>query len=230
MTPSALPRARRSLAAPSAALALLGASAVAGVAPGPAGAVPRTVADPLPPGGEVISTSSPDDLVLVEEVTAAGAVVSSATYDGEGNRVVILPDGTLMRSAADGSGSGGSSSASGCRKVTVRNVGESVLGKVVYRYNTWTQWCWNRSDRAITSVKTGVYYTDVASTMYMRGPVVQNETFYAWRAGYNKSGHWHERQSHWENCLVRYGCISSDYPRNVLRAHSDGTYTWATQG
>ena len=159
---------------------------------------------------------------------ASGQVLSTSSYDAVGGAVVERADGSVVHAAADGHGSGGTSSASGCRKVTVQNRGESVTGMLVYQYNTWTEWCWKRDDHAITSVKTGEYLSHVASTMYYRGVIGKNEEFYAWRSGYNKSGHWHSRQSHWENCVAKYGCISNDYPRNSLRAHSDGTYSWAT--
>ena len=220
--PSSL--ARRSLLGGSA-LALLGGGAL-GLAPS-AGAAPARAADPLPPADETTTAPSPNDLIEVQDLSSTGQVLSTTTYDGRGRLVVELPDGTLVRSAAEGSGSGGSSSASGCRKATVKNRGESITGTLVYKYNTWTEWCWNRADHAVTTVKTGQYLSDVASTMYYRGLTGQDERFYAWRSGFNKSGHWHERQAHFENCVVRYGCISSDYPRNVIRAHSDGTYTWA---
>lgn len=216
----------RALAAATA-LVIAGTAAATPAHTAAADPLPPTSGDPLPPT-EPTTSSSPDDVAVDQTLNASGQVVSTATYDAAGRAAIERPDGSVVHSAGDGSGSGGTSSASGCRKVTVRNRGESVLGYLVYRYNTWTEWCWNRADRSITSVKTGEYLSDVASSMYYRGVVTKNEEFYAWRSGYNKSGHWHARQSHWENCVAKYGCISSDYPRNSLRAHSDGTYSWAT--
>lgn len=216
---------RRSILGGGSAVALVGGGGI-GAAP-PAGAAPVRISDPAPPATEAIDAASATDLIEVQDLTSSGTVISTSTYDGQGRLVVELPDGSIIRSSADGSGSGGSSSASGCRKAIVKNRGESITGDLVYKYNTWTQWCWNRSDRAITSVRTGEYLSNVASTMYYRGIVGQDERFYAWRSGFNKSGHWHERQVQMENCVLRYGCISNDYPRNVIRAHSDGTYTWA---
>jgi hypothetical protein len=192
-----------------------------------AGAQPTTGGDQEPPSTETTTSSSANDVALVQDLSADGEITSSVTYDAAGNGVVELPDGTLIRAAGDGSGAGTKPSTSGCRRVTVHNRGESISGDLVYMYNTWTEWCWDRASRKITSVRTKDYLSHVASSMYYRGVVGSDERFYNWRSGYNKSGHWHERQSHWENCIAKYGCVSNDYPRNIIRAHSDGTYTWA---
>lgn len=214
-------------------LAAAGATAMGGLSPssaaaapaqeGPAAGAPAPETPAVDPSGE--------DVVEVQELALDGTVMSSATYDASGRAVVIKPDGTVQLLSAvtrQGSGSGGGSSASGCRKVTVKNVGKTVLGYTAYRYNTWTEWCWNRADRKITGVEVGQYLTEVASTMYYRGLVVDDQRFYSWQPGYNKSGYWNERQAQWENCIAKYGCISNDYPRNIIRSHSDGSYTWAT--
>lgn len=196
----------------------------------PVPASPERV-EPSAAVGEPETTSGADgDVIEVEEITPDGRVISRATYDASGHQVVVEPDGSLrvLSVSARGSGSGGSSSSSGCRKATVRNKGETVLGYTAYWYNTWTQWCWNRSDHVVSDVVTGQYFEDVASTMYYRRLVVDDQRFYAWKSGYNKSGHWHERQAQWENCIAKYGCISNDYPRNIIRAHSDGTFSWNT--
>lgn len=191
-------------------------------------AAPTAGAEPLPPASEPTASVSVPDFVEVQEVSPDGVVLSTVKYDTLGRRVIELSDGTLVPVSSAGSGAGGSSTSSGCLKATVHNRGESITGRTVYNYNTWTEWCWNRADRVITSVKTGEYLSDVASTMYYRGVISKDERFYAWKSDFNKSGHWHERQSHWENCVAKYGCISSDYPRNIVRAHSDGTYSWAS--
>lgn len=215
-------------AAPTLAAALCAAATVA-LAPTMATAAPAAPAGAAPDDPAISHAGSAGDHVVVEELTAQGVVISSRAFDASGNQVIVQPNGVLVPvPGTSGSGSGGSSSASGCRRIKVRNEVETLLGDTAYWYITWTQWCWDRAAHEASGVETGQYFEDVNSFFYYRGLANQDERFYAWQSGYNKSGFWHERQSAWENCVVKYGCISMTYPRNVLRSHADGTYTWTT--
>lgn len=165
------------------------------------------------------------DYIVVEDLAPDGSVIEfTVTSGSDPASDHPLDDATT----ASDSGSGGESAGSGCRRATIYNEVETALGATAYVYNTWTQWCWRRSSHAVSDVTTGQYLSDVDPFFKYRGIVSQDERPYAWQTGYNKSGHWHERQIEMENCV--YACLGSTFPRNVLRVHSDGTYTWRTYG
>jgi hypothetical protein len=170
-----------------------------------------------------------DDHVVDELLAPDGTVLEAHRYDRHGREVVVAPDGTLLTVAQPaGSGSGGTPSAQGCRRLTVRNEVETLLGATAYWYNTFTEWCWNRADHAVSNVVTGHFFEDVDPNFIYRELLVQDERHYAWTQGFNKSGFWHERQARWENCVLRVGCVGNTFPRNVGRSHSDGTWSWST--
>ena len=129
-----------------------------------------------------------DDHVIVETFTPAGNLISTEVFGMAG----ASSDGTWQSR----SGSGGSSSPSGCTKVTVRNKKETLLGFTAYWFNTWTSWCWNRSSWTITNVETGFFLEDVDPLHFWQGLVFDDTRFYAWQPGYSKSGYWHEKQGH----------------------------------
>lgn len=129
------------------------------------------------------------------------------------------------------SGTGGSSSASGCIGIRLTNSGYSaVFGSVLFRYRTLTSWCWNRTQGRVSSIGASWDIIDVSSQMYWRGEVNNALGFYTWRAGYGQSGYRHYRQGSFENCVLKYGCIGRWYPSNDIRVHSDGTYAYTVQG
>lgn len=123
-------------------------------------------------------------------------------------------------------GSGGSSTASGCRTVTVNNYESSTLGTLLYTYRTVTDWCWTRSTSNIYNVSNSWRYINDDMCWSWQGEVNNDLRFYSWNGG-SRSGYLHWRQGH-----VQGGCIfpNNKYPENTIRAHSDGTYTWATAG
>jgi hypothetical protein len=189
---------------------------------------PASADAPPPPPLEPVAAAG-DDHVVDELLAPDGIVLETRRFDPEGREVVVAADGTLLPIAqpAD-SGSGGSPSAEGCRRVTVRNEVETLLGATAYWYNTFTEWCWNRANHLVGNVVTGHFFEDVDPNFLYRELLVQDERHYAWVEGFNKSGFWHERQARWENCLFRVGCVGNTFPRNVLRSHADGTWNWST--
>lgn len=162
--------------------------------------------------------STESDHIFVETFDFSGNLLNSETLDLESPLFY-----------GSNSGSGGTSSASGCRKVTVRNEKETLLGKTAYWFNTWTYWCWNRADRTVANVRTGSYLNDVDSLYNWRGLIIDNTDHFSWCSGYSESGYHHEKQGHFENCVVKYGCISNSYPYNLLYSYSNGTFTWHTR-
>lgn len=242
---------RRRRCAAAAVMVAVSATLAAG---GPAHADDQDVTDGPTFTEEVAGGQTLDEKVTitVETYTLSGDKISTETYDADGQVVdappSFRPTARVAASAsfieearaADtssggelaglGSGSGGTSSASGCRKVTVNNEKETTLGWTAYWFHTWTQWCWNRSAKTISSVSTSWYISDVDQNFYWRGIVQTTTGFYSWKSGAPKSGYSHYRQGRFENCVLKYGCIGNYYPANVLKSHSDGTYTWTTSG
>ena len=203
-----------------------------------------------PPETSVGNSLLDDDHIVVETFTLAGDRIDTRAY-GRDDAPIPIPDdfeslGTVMVGASTlakthgldllaqseswlrESGNGGSSSTSGCIRVTVRNEKQTNLGFTAYYFNTWTSWCWNRNSQTIYNVSTGHSLVDVDSQFVWHGLVVDDTYFYSWLTGYVSSGYWHEKQGHFENCTIYFGCIGHHYPRNVLKSHSNGTWRWET--
>ena len=126
-------------------------------------------------------------------------------------------------------GSGGESSASGCQTATLKNKKFSYSGTDhLYTYTTYTSWCWNRAAKQISNVGTGYRQLPDNSSVIWRGEVLKELHFYSWSPGNTSSGYYHYRQGSFENCYPITGCIGSSHPENIIRSHSDGTYTWWT--
>lgn len=127
----------------------------------------------------------------------------------------------------DESGSGGTSSPSGCRKVTVHNYTRSLIfHTIIFGYHTWTSWCWQRSAYSVSGVSTNYYVSDLDPTIDWVGEASHDLRYYAWTSGKASSGYWHYRMGHFQQCYP-WSCANL-YPSNTLRSHSDGTWTWAT--
>lgn len=177
-------------------------------------------AQDLPPEAAQIETAGPgDDHIIVETYDVDGSLISTDIH-------LINYDSSLVFAQ----GNGGSSSASGCKKVTVRNEKETVFGFTAYWFNTWTRWCWNRANRTIDNVTTGWYLDDVDQFQEWQGLLVDLGYFFYWKSGYSTSGFYHEKQGHFMNCIPNIGCVANSYPRNQLWSHSDGTWRWRTSG
>lgn len=137
---------------------------------------------------------------------------------------VALADGGQVALLA--SGSEGSSTANGCKTATVRKVERSTLGTLLYTYKTWTSWCWIRSSSFIYQVSNDWDYINDDMCWSWQGQVNKDMNFYNWSGG-PQSGYLHRRKGH-----VQGGCLfaNNKYPENYIRAHSNGTWTWDTNG
>ncbi len=162
-----------------------------------------------------------------------GNVISTTTYDEAGNVVTIQPDGSVVPvRASRGSGSGGTSTRSGCRTLRARNEQESsYIQATLFWYNTTMRFCWNRDERRVYDVTMGYYLEDVYWTVDFRGQTSHRHYPYEYRSGYKNSGYISDRQAQLTDCfpVPGVGTICTNfYPRNILRGHDNGTYSWAT--
>ena len=168
-----------------------------------------------------------DESVLTTTVT-----IQEETYTADFAQKLstVSYDATTQRAPGVVARTGGTSSASGCRKVTVINVKHTILGSVAYKYNTWTSWCWKRAKQKVKDVRVGWYLTDVDGVQDWKGQVTKETYFYDYgpNDGYPRSAYKHFRQGHFENCILKIGCVSNSYPANWLYSYYNGTYVWKT--
>jgi hypothetical protein len=115
---------------------------------------------------------------------------------------------------------------SGCRAVEVARVGRSLFNFVVYKFWQRKNWCW--SYPRVTSALSSAWVSDVDPNWYYRGVVSSWGDFYGWCCGIWNSGHHSFRQGGFENCVLRYGCLKSEYPWVLIRGHADGGFTYDT--
>jgi len=235
----------RQLVAACVALSIFSAAMASGVSVAVAQGQPAPVETPT-------QTATDDDRVVVETFTPSGIRISTEAFNKNGDLIPVPPgfesqgivvaaDQTALtppytaNAAPNGitgqgsnSGTGGSSSASGCIRVTVNNEKETTLGFTMFWFHTWTSWCWDRSTKTISDVQTGWYLSDVDWTRQWNSMIVDNVRYYQWEQGSPKSGYEHEKQGHLQGCVGSYGCLSNHYPHNRLWSHSDGTWSWET--
>lgn len=201
-----------------------------------AGAAQANTSPPPPAPEQLVSVGT----ATVETYTPGFKTLLSTTSYGPETEGELMPavDDAKPGSKSPGgviaynSGKGGSSSSSGCRKVTITNRASTVLGFTAYRFKTWTNWCWTRSSQVVRSVSTGWSITDVDSQQYWKGLVQTVNGFYDYSTndGHPKSAYKHYRQGRFENCVLKYGCIGTTYPANTLRSYYNGTWVWSTSG
>jgi len=117
---------------------------------------------------------------------------------------------------------------SGCKDVDAWRYSTSFLfGTVVYKFHQTVHFCWNTA-KQLTVVNTGSYVSDVDANWVYRGLTASNAYFFTWCCGQTMSGHYGLRQGHFDNCIVKYGCIGTEYPWVKIWVHGDGTWTYAT--
>lgn len=156
-------------------------------------------------------------------------VVNSTSGHGQLNRRTGKP--VRVNPAAKKGTSSLKSAARGCRYVWVQNVAHNLLGSTAYKLKIQTNWCFNRATRRISDVHTKQWVLYVSSQWRYRGLKSSDIHYYDWAKGtWPRSGHKHYRLILFENCILKYGCIGADYSRQVIRVHSNGTATWATDG
>jgi hypothetical protein len=119
----------------------------------------------------------------------------------------------------------GTPSYSGCAWYHAWITAKDITGWfVVYKYHVRRNWCWNYGHR-VTSVSTSTpWFTDLDPNMYVRSVSLSpHGWYYTWCCGDGKSGHYAFRQGRIENCILKYGCISTWYPTIEIWVHGNGT-------
>ena len=115
---------------------------------------------------------------------------------------------------------------SGCLQVDAwRNSYSRVFGSLVYRWHQVKYWCWQGN--RITSVSVSAYPTNVDPNWYYRGLASSADNYYLWCCGISTSGHYSLRQARMENCVLKYGCVGSEYPWVKIWARGDGSYSYS---
>ena len=180
------------------------------------------------PGPAEVAVDEP----LLEDFSGPSVVIVTDTFYPAPTDVTVGRVGSRsIRSVLKTeTGSGGSSSASGCREVKLTNKKFSYTGTDhLYTYWTWTYWCWNRANKRISNVSMRYdWYCDNSSISW-EGQSKADPRFYDWINGYPYSGHDHDRTGTFKNTYPIVGEVGTSYPRNIIRAHSDGTWTWRTE-
>lgn len=162
------------------------------------------------------NVKSQESSVAFQEVAGQSSTSSSPSA------AAAAPDTVALMA----SGSEGTSSANGCKTATLRNVERSTLGTLLYTYKTSTSWCWIRSSSFIYQVSNDWDYINDDMCWSWQGEVNKDTNFYNWSGG-PQSGYLHRRKGQ-----VQGGCLfpNNKYPENYIRAHSNGTWTWDTNG
>jgi len=74
---------------------------------------------------------------------------------------------------------------------------------------------------ASTVVWFDAYVTNVDPNWYYRGLAASAGYFYS-----QNTAHYSFRQARMENCVLKFGCIGSEYPWVKIWAYGDGSYRW----
>jgi len=116
-------------------------------------------------------------------------------------------------------------SASGCLQLDVwKNSYSFLFHALVYRWHQVKYWCW--SGKRVTTVSVSAYPTNVDPNWYYRGLSESAAWYYRWCCSLSTSGHYSLRQAQMENCVLKFGCIGSEYPWVKIWAHGDGSYSY----
>lgn len=165
------------------------------------------------------------------------AMIGQATYNGQGRLMKMwgtVKGGPVRHGkpiASKGSGSGGTSSASGCHRVTVTNKYTTTLGFTAFKLVSWTDSCWNRSPQTVSVYLNDAQMQNVdAQYQYDSSWLVWDGLFYDYGVndGHPQSAFRFRAQKKVTNCIVKYGCLGTYYPMNIARSYYDGTWAWET--
>lgn len=113
-----------------------------------------------------------------------------------------------------------------CRSAKVAYVKKTLLGAVAWKWWMKRGWCWRPSKRLV-SVGTTTYVTDMDGFNEYKGIIASSGNWFIWCCGEPRSGHRAFRQAEIQNCIVKYGCLSTTYPWIRMSVRGDGTYAYA---
>jgi hypothetical protein len=160
---------------------------------------------------------SPTGPTISEPELAPSPADLAAAQDAVGSAVVA--DRSVRRTVH---------AAAGCKDIDAWRYSTSFLfGTTVYRFHQTVHFCWNTASK-LTAVTTGTYVSNVDPNWTYRGLTASNGYFFTWCCGNTHSGHFGLRQGHFDNCVLKYGCIGSEYPWVKIWIHGNGTWTYTT--
>ena len=165
----------------------------------------------------------------IEVPVASARTPEVAEHAGTTGSVGPLAD-TMV--TATSTHSGGTSSASGCKLLSVMKEGKTALGFTAYQFVNQTHWCWTRSTQTVYNVWTDWFLGKFDSNYYWRGIVKYVHGFYDYSTndGHPRSAFKNLRIGHIDDCLLKYGCIAAIYPSVLIRSYYNGTYVWEIGG
>lgn len=183
----------------------------------------------------------PEQLTYTTQITETtygkfNRVTGTTTYDvGDTGGAAEITDPSPTNTAvmtASSETHGGTSSASGCLKLTVTHTAHTYLGFVAWKFANWTHWCWTRSTQRVYNVSTGWQISDVDSQYQwdgiIKGGYIHGFYDYSTNDGHPYSAYKNQRTGHFEDCVLKYGCIGNIYPTVLIRSYYNGTYAWDT--
>lgn len=209
---------------------------------------PPVVADlkprigPLPDGGTqppaAIKPSKPttpeNSAAYAPENVTENVAITEQSWDAKGRRLPTRTYGPETEGQVLGSptasgevstlSSGGTSSASGCRRIDKKVVGTGNVGSNLYTYAEWTYWCWNRSSQIVSNVSTG-WSVSPGTFVGWEGTVTVEKLFYDYGTndGHPRSAYKHYRKGHLQ---YNFPPFYNYYPELLIRSYYNGTYVW----
>ncbi len=111
---------------------------------------------------------------------------------------------------------------SGCMTDNVAKTQYTLLGFVAYKFWQSKQWCWNGTK--VYNVNVSTFLSNVDPNFYYRGIVAQ------WDRWASDKKSWSDtmRQGQFDNCVAKYGCIGTTYPKVQMLNYKDGKYSYTT--
>jgi hypothetical protein len=177
--------------------------------------------DDPPPG---VEPPRLDELLATDYTTEW----SEQTYTQDFQYLTATRTGTSISTAQGSGADSGPTPRIGCRKVTVTHTSKDWLHiRVMYKWHQTKHWCWNYGGLIyprITSVSVGTSVSNVDSCCVVyNGIVGAQQYYYLWR-GSPTGGHFSFRQGSVGNCILRYGCVSSQYPWSKIWVNGNGAW------
>jgi hypothetical protein len=196
----------------------LGQSPLAKTPAGRAAAAAAAVATPLG------TTTSYETVVSYDPAT--GKVLARHRYGQrfEGKRVNPYRVPVLS-----GHGTGGTSTAAGCNKVTITMKRTTFTGTFAAKFQVWTDWCWTRSNQVV-DVNRYFREDDEAPGYHYNGLAYPPEHFYydfSVNDGHPKSAFWHEEEGLFSGPTGDFAGGGWS-PQITLASYYNGTNQWWT--
>jgi hypothetical protein len=127
------------------------------------------------------------------------------------------------------SGTGGTSTASGCVRVEIWQKRTTLLGAFAAKWGVWTDWCWNRATQVVSINAKGRDF-DVAPCYSFDGVTDQDAYFYDFSTddGHPRSAYHHHKKGGFSSPASGVLPGGHWYPKNTLDSYYNGTNQWFT--